>query len=78
MRVLVGDESRCRKLVKRLRVMSQRSRRKMARLLLEARREEARKYGETKFGLDRFTKGFLDLITIWFISKFGKKPFFFF
>ena len=49
MRVLVGDESRCRKLVKRLRVMSQRSRRKMARLLLEARREEARKYGETVY-----------------------------
>jgi len=49
MRVLVGGESRCRKLVKRLRVMSQRSRRKMARLLLEARREEARKYGETVY-----------------------------
>jgi [protein-PII] uridylyltransferase len=49
MRVLVGDESRCRKLVKRLRVMSQRSRRKMGRLLLEARREEARKYGETVY-----------------------------
>ncbi|WP_026753543.1 glycosyltransferase family 2 protein [Sediminibacter sp. Hel_I_10] len=35
---------------------------------------QARKYGETKFGMDRFVKGFLDLITIWFISRFGKRP----
>ena len=35
---------------------------------------QARKYGVTKFGLDRFINGFLDLITIWFISKFGKRP----
>ncbi len=35
---------------------------------------QARKYGETKFGMDRFIKGFLDLITIWFISKYGKRP----
>lgn len=35
---------------------------------------QARKYGETKFGIDRFINGFLDLITIWFISKFGKRP----
>lgn len=35
---------------------------------------QARKYGETKFGLNRFIHGFLDLITIWFISRFGKRP----
>ncbi|MEJ2585202.1 MAG: glycosyltransferase family 2 protein [Robiginitalea sp.] len=35
---------------------------------------QARKYGKTKFGGDRFIKGFLDLITIWFVSKFGKRP----
>lgn len=35
---------------------------------------QARKYGETKFGMDRFVNGFLDLITIWFLSKFGKRP----
>jgi len=35
---------------------------------------QARKYGETKFGMDRFINGFLDLITIWFISRFGKRP----
>jgi len=35
---------------------------------------QARKYGVTKFGMDRFINGFLDLITIWFISKFGKRP----
>lgn len=35
---------------------------------------QARKYGTTKFGMDRFINGFLDLITIWFISKFGKRP----
>ncbi|WP_297762561.1 glycosyltransferase family 2 protein [uncultured Muriicola sp.] len=35
---------------------------------------QARKYGKTKFGADRFIKGFLDLITIWFVSKFGKRP----
>jgi len=39
---------------------------------------QARKYGETKFGVNRFTNGFLDLITIWFISKFGKRPMHFF
>ena len=37
-------------------------------------RHQARKYGKTKFGADRFIKGFLDLITIWFVSKFGKRP----
>lgn len=35
---------------------------------------QARKYGETKFGIDRFINGFLDLITIWFISRFGRRP----
>lgn len=35
---------------------------------------QARKYGETKFGIDRFIHGFLDLITIWFLSRFGKRP----
>lgn len=39
---------------------------------------QARKYGVTKFGIDRFINGFLDLITIWFISKFGKRPMHFF
>jgi glycosyltransferase involved in cell wall biosynthesis len=35
---------------------------------------QARKYGESKFGIDRFINGFLDLITIWFLSKYGKRP----
>jgi glycosyltransferase involved in cell wall biosynthesis len=35
---------------------------------------QARKYGETKFGMERFVNGFLDLLTIWFVSKFGKRP----
>lgn len=35
---------------------------------------QARKYGQTKFGVERFINGFLDLITIWFISRFGKQP----
>ena len=35
---------------------------------------QARKYGVTKFGMSRFINGFLDLITIWFLSKFGKRP----
>ena len=35
---------------------------------------QARKYGTTKFGMDRFIHGFLDLLTIWFISRFGKRP----
>jgi len=37
-------------------------------------KHQARKYGKTKFGMDRFINGFLDLITIWFVSKFGKRP----
>ena len=39
---------------------------------------QARKYGESKFGMSRFINGFLDLITLWFISKFGKRPMHFF
>ena len=39
---------------------------------------QARKYGTTKFGLDRFVNGYLDLITLWFMSKFGVKPMHFF
>ncbi|XCF05675.1 glycosyltransferase family 2 protein [Tamlana crocina] len=35
---------------------------------------QARKYGVTKFGMNRFIHGFLDLITIWFLSRFGKRP----
>jgi glycosyltransferase involved in cell wall biosynthesis len=35
---------------------------------------QARKYGSTKFGMDRFINGFLDLITINFLTKFGKRP----
>ena len=35
---------------------------------------QARKYGSTKFGMDRFIHGFLDLITINFLSRFGKRP----
>lgn len=35
---------------------------------------QARKYGSTKFGAERFIRGFLDLITIWFVSRFGKRP----
>lgn len=35
---------------------------------------QARKYGTTKFGAERFVRGFLDLITIWFLSRFGKRP----
>ena len=37
-----------------------------------------RKYGVTKFGLDRFVNGFLDLATIMFVGKFGKRPMHFF
>ena len=39
---------------------------------------QSRKYGVTKFGLERFINGFLDLLTITFVSKFGKKPMHFF
>ncbi len=39
---------------------------------------QARKYGSTKFGLDRFVNGYLDLATLWFTGKFGAKPMHFF
>ena len=39
---------------------------------------QSRKYGVTKFGLERFVNGFLDLLTITFVSRFGKKPMHFF
>lgn len=39
---------------------------------------QARKYGKTKFGLNRFVNGYLDLGTLWFMSKFGGKPMHFF
>ncbi len=39
---------------------------------------QARKYGHTKFGLDRFVNGYLDLATLWFTNKFGIKPMHFF
>jgi len=39
---------------------------------------QSRKYGVTKFGMERFVNGFLDLLTITFVSRFGKKPMHFF
>ncbi len=39
---------------------------------------EKRKYGKSKFGMERFVNGFLDLQSLWFLSKFGKKPMHFF
>lgn len=39
---------------------------------------QKRKYGKSKFGLDRFVHGILDLMTLWFMGKFGKKPMHFF
>lgn len=41
-------------------------------------RHHARKFGKSKFGLDRFINGYLDLISLWFLSRFGKKPMHFF
>lgn len=41
-------------------------------------KHQARKYGKTKFGLDRFVNGYLDLATLWFTNKFGVKPMHFF
>jgi hypothetical protein len=35
---------------------------------------QARKYGKTKFGINRFVNGYLDLMTLWFLSTFGRKP----
>ncbi len=39
---------------------------------------QARKHGDSKFGTERFINGFLDLISLWFISKFGRRPMHFF
>ena len=39
---------------------------------------QARKYGTTKFGLNRFVNGYLDLLSLWIISRFGIKPMHFF
>ena len=39
---------------------------------------QKRKYGVSKFGMERFVNGFLDLMSLWFLSKFGKKPMHFF
>ena len=44
----------------------------------KAVQHQARKYGSSKFGLNRFFNGYLDLFTLWFLSKFGKKPMHFF
>ena len=39
---------------------------------------QPRKYGKSKFGVSRFFNGYLDLLTLWFLNKFGKKPMHFF
>ena len=39
---------------------------------------QERKYGKTKFGLDRFVNGYLDLLSLYFVSRFGKRPMHFF
>lgn len=39
---------------------------------------QKRKYGKSKFGIERFVNGFLDLLSLWFLSTFGKKPMHFF
>lgn len=39
---------------------------------------QARKYGDSKFGINRFVNGYLDLLSLWFLSTFGKKPMHFF
>ncbi len=41
-------------------------------------KHQQRKFGKSKFGKSRFINGFLDLLTLWFLSKFGKKPMHFF
>ena len=39
---------------------------------------QSRKYGKSKFGANRFVNGYLDLMTLWFLNRFGKKPMHFF
>ncbi len=41
-------------------------------------KHQARKYGKSKFGMSRFVNGYLDLLTLWFTNKFGRKPMHFF
>ena len=41
-------------------------------------RHQKRRYGKSKFGVERFVNGFLDLLSLWFLSAFGKKPMHFF
>ena len=41
-------------------------------------KHQARKFGKSKFGLERFINGYLDLMSLWFLAKFGKKPMHFF
>ncbi|TDX86978.1 glycosyltransferase family 2 protein [Epilithonimonas xixisoli] len=41
-------------------------------------RHQARPYGTSKFGTERFVRGFLDLVTLWFVSRFGGRPMHFF
>ncbi len=41
-------------------------------------KHQARKFGNTKFGANRFFRGFIDLMTLWFVNKFGKRPMYFF
>ena len=41
-------------------------------------KHQKRKFGHSKFGADRFVKGFLDLITLWFLHRFGRRPMYFF
>ena len=65
MRVLAGDPKRCRQLAGRLRSLANRSRRRLGRMLVDARRDEARKYGETVYLLQpnvkRSTGGIRDI-----------------
>ncbi|MFA5850621.1 MAG: glycosyltransferase family 2 protein [Bacteroidales bacterium] len=41
-------------------------------------KHQPRKYGKSKFGMNRFVNGFLDLLSLWFLTRFGKKPMHFF
>ena len=50
----------------------------LGRITEKAVQHQKRKYGVSKFGLERFVNGFLDLISLWFLSRFGKKPMHFF
>lgn len=49
-----------------------------SRITEKAVQHQKRKYGVSKFGIERFVNGFLDLISLWFLSTFGKKPMHFF